>query len=232
MKIPKHYFSNSLGGLESVVLNKPHTVQRYQKGELLFTSYSREYVYYYIRKGQCVVYGLTERGDQKVLCYYADGVFSHVAVQEEFYSIFDHELIEAVTDVEVCLFRQQDILELLRENFDLVLSMLRFTNELLVLLSYHSLMLAYLPSDKKLYDYLYMCHSHYPKIERDGRKVIAINQSEIASYIGVTRTQVTRLLKQLKAERLIETCRGQIIILDPERLLSRCTRVINCGGVA
>lgn len=229
MRIPKHFFSHYFTDMEHVLLAKPHTRHRFSKGEILFYDVYKENVYYYIKQGQCMVYGLSEEGSQKLLCYYADGVFTNLAIGDEIDSIYNCELIEAMSDVEVIMFSKNVILELLQENFEFVKRMLVFTNDLLVLLSYHSLTLAYLPSETKLCDYLYMCYEYYPSVQTKEGKTINICQVQIASYIGVTRTQVSRIIKRLRDQSLIDTNRGRICIKQPEKLLLKCTKVINCN---
>jgi CRP-like cAMP-binding protein len=47
---------------------------------------------------------------------------------------------------------------------------------------------------------------------------LPINQIHIADATGLTSVHVCRTLKQLRLERLLEFNKGQLVLLDPERL--------------
>lgn len=227
MRIPRHYYEGYFSEFEDYLLQQKHTVQRYNKGETLFKKMPVANVYFYILEGQSMVYGITMQGEKKVQCYYGAGCFSSLAISEELDSIYYNQNNEALSDMTVLLFERETILKILQERFDFVLAMLEFTNELAALLSYHNLTLAYLPSLTKLCDFLYMSYVHCPSQQKDTPHLVYYSQEQIANYIGVTRTQVSRLLKTLKEQNLIETRRGCIEIIDPQQLLARCSRVVN-----
>lgn len=229
LRIPRHYFEGYFSDMEDYLLGKRHKRVSCRKGEQpFFNGHSLKNLYFYILSGAATVHGYTEQGDRKEMCCYASGVFGLLGIDDNLDSIYHNELMRALTDMEILLFERETVLDMLQENHRFVLRILAFHNDMIALLSYHSLMLAYLPSEVRLCDYLYMCYLYYPSSKTLHPEVLCVYQEQIASYIGVTRTQVTRLLRSLKESGLIQTSRGHIILTDPERLLQRCSKVINC----
>ena len=57
---------------------------------------------------------------------------------------------------------------------------------------------------------------------KDEKKSLSLSQEEIAEITGVTRVQVTRVLKLLRDEHIISTNRRSIEILDYDRLKYIC----------
>ncbi|BBC71533.1 Crp/Fnr family transcriptional regulator [Altererythrobacter sp. B11] len=55
-------------------------------------------------------------------------------------------------------------------------------------------------------------------MNRTGRSEIAMTQDQLASLLGVGRTYISRVVQRMKAEGLITTRRGAILIDEPEKL--------------
>lgn len=230
MKIPRHYYKDDFSEFESYLLLKKHKLVKYKKGDRLFNEFEfneSPTVYYYIIKGRAFVYGLTEDGSKKLMCYYDKGTFTNPCLDNEQFSIYQSEFMEAANDVDILIFEKSTIIEILKDNFNFTLKIISFNNDLISLLSYQCLTLPYLKSETKLCDFIYMSYYYNSLPQYYNTHRINITQEEIANFIGITRTQVTRLLKILRKDLILQTYRGFIIILDVNSLLQRCSNVIN-----
>ncbi|MCJ2188873.1 Crp/Fnr family transcriptional regulator [Novosphingobium beihaiensis] len=65
-------------------------------------------------------------------------------------------------------------------------------------------------------------------VERTGTQEITITQDQLASFLGVGRSYVSRMLQRLRAQKLIETRRGGIAVRSPETLKRMAC---NCNGL-
>src|SRR6202012_236605 len=52
----------------------------------------------------------------------------------------------------------------------------------------------------------------------DGSNIVPLTHEQLATLLGVGRSYTSRLIQTLKAEEIVETRRGSILIRDPERL--------------
>jgi CRP-like cAMP-binding protein len=59
----------------------------------------------------------------------------------------------------------------------------------------------------------------------DGRPVVHVSHQRLADFVGTAREVITRQLRALREESVIETQRGRLIIVNEERLA-----VIAAGG--
>jgi CRP/FNR family cyclic AMP-dependent transcriptional regulator len=52
----------------------------------------------------------------------------------------------------------------------------------------------------------------------DGRLVALVSQQDLANSVGSVREVIARVLRELRADRIVSTSTGRIVILDPVRL--------------
>lgn len=227
MNIPKHYFENTFGEFEDYLLTQPYQIYAYKPGDILFSDLSNHNKYFfYIIRGYTMVSATTEDGNKKVMCFYAQGTITNLLIDMNPQSIFETEFIQALTNVTVLAFKKEDILEIIRSNFNFARRIIMFQNELIALLTYHCLTLPYVRSETRLYDFLYMSWCTPPSVHEKEPETIYISQEHIAQYIGVTRTQTARLIKKMREENLIKTHRCSIKIIDINTIRSRCSSVL------
>jgi hypothetical protein len=55
----------------------------------------------------------------------------------------------------------------------------------------------------------------------DGANVVPLTHEQLATLLGVGRSYASRVIQTFKAERILETRRGSILVRDPEGLRSR-----------
>lgn len=229
MRLHRHFFEGYFNHCEEYILSYSHSTLHYKKGDLLFHDIGLEggkNIYYYIKSGYTIAHSTTENGATKILCYYASGTFPNVDLIEEAFSTYASEVVEALTDTTVLVFEQDTIAEMLKNSFDFTKALLNFSSEIIALLSYQAMVLPNLSAEVRLCDFLYLSYRFAPSVQKHKPESVFASQEQIAQYIGVTRTQVTRLLKTLKEENLIETRRGYIRMLDVPAIRKKCSSTI------
>jgi CRP-like cAMP-binding protein len=55
-------------------------------------------------------------------------------------------------------------------------------------------------------------------VSRTGRLEVALTQAQLGGFLGVGRPYVTRIIARLKQEGILDTRRGAIIVLKPQKL--------------
>ena len=61
-------------------------------------------------------------------------------------------------------------------------------------------------------------------VDRTGSHQVMMTQEEFGALLGIARSYASRLIKSLKADGLVQTRRGSLIVLDADRLKQRaCT---------
>ena len=71
-----------------------------------------------------------------------------------------------------------------------------------------------------------VCNTLYIMRVINGTTDLMMTQEEVGAFNGLSRVQVTRVLKRLREEGIVATQRGRIIVKDPERLLGYCTAIV------
>lgn len=71
-----------------------------------------------------------------------------------------------------------------------------------------------------------VCNTLYIMKIINGTTDLMMTQEEVGAFNGLSRVQVTRVLKQLREEGIVSTQRGRIIVKDPERLYEYCTAIV------
>lgn len=130
--------------------------------------------------------------------------------------------VQAIEETEVLTLAREDLLDFLKNRFDVVLRVLevlaqrlRETDTLLAE-SY------FLDITSRLAKKIMDLGRHFGVSEKNGTKIaVRVTQKDLASMVGATRESINKQLKVLRQRRIIDLVRGHIIILDAKRLKSR-----------
>ena len=55
----------------------------------------------------------------------------------------------------------------------------------------------------------------------DGNNTVSLTQQQLATLLGVGRSYASRVIQNFKAERILETRRGAILVRNPDALKAR-----------
>ena len=78
---------------------------------------------------------------------------------------------------------------------------------------------AYMPTEIRVCDILYLLLENL----KPSDQTIVLKQEELSNMVGISSTQLERILKDLRADQIIETSRGKIRIIDVTGLKNKCS---------
>ncbi len=105
------------------------------------------------------------------------------------------------------------------DNHNLAMDLLEFDYDFISYLFHDSVSQAFESCITRLCDvlYLYLININAEK------NTINLSQNSLANFIGASRAQLERALKELRTLNILETSRNKIIILNLEKLLTYCS---------
>lgn len=128
---------------------------------------------------------------------------------------------EAVTDVTACAVDRADFFRVCGQSPDLAMSFAAMVKHEALSAWNHVGALGQQSAEGRVANLLLDLHQRVTArgdIGRGGRARLPLNQIHIADATGLTSVHVCRTLKRMKAERLLEYHRGELVLLDPDRL--------------
>lgn len=196
---------------QSEMMNASRT-KTYRKGEIIHAGKDDCTGLFMIHSGRVRTYIITEEGKEVTLFRLVEGdvcIFSASCVMK---NISFDTWISAETDLETAILPSEVYQELMKRNT----VMANFTNEVLnarmsdVMWILEKVL--FMSFDKRLAEFL------YEQASLEGSDDLGITHDQIARHMGSAREVVTRMLKYLAGEGLLEVKRGCIHILDRKKL--------------
>ncbi|QNO13587.1 Crp/Fnr family transcriptional regulator [Alkalicella caledoniensis] len=123
-----------------------------------------------------------------------------------------------IQDSEIAILYNNDLEEQIKTDPQLALNLIKIISVRLRNAQDKIKQLALMDTKRRLYSLIINWSNNS---ERKGDSIyidVSLTQQEIADLIGTTRETVTRTLKELKDSKVIEMSKGQIILLDMDRL--------------
>lgn len=180
------------------------STRRYRAGEYVFTRGDIANTVYLIISGRVLV--TTSLGDGRMPTFgvlkkgsiFGDGAFG------------DHYLrevdISAVTDVELIECETEKLLPLLSSNETLLLMILRHMAELSNEIAHQMVRLAHYDGKQKVVDYI---------LGNAGTTgSLPYTHNDIANCLGMNRVTVSRIMQELRAEKLLDYAYGKVTVLN------------------
>lgn len=190
-------------------------IRRYAAHEIVFSEGEEGHGFFVVAEGLVEIYKLGSDGRKQTIHIFGPGEpFGEVVVFEG--KRFPANA-EAIRPTEVIYFPRDGFLTSLRERPDLALRMLglmaRRLRELAVLVESLSLK----EVTARLAAHLFFLY------QKGGKEVLQlqVSKGQLASLLGTVPETLSRALRRLSEEGLIEVRGKEILILDPDRLLQR-----------
>lgn len=160
-----------------------------------------------IDQGHAKVYSLNQDGKETVLNILAEGDSTG---QENLFSNQEHEnFIQATEDCLVCSMKQSDFQQLLEDTPDLALSMLNDFGQRLVRAERNTIRRNSMGAKDRLLDYL----REQALQATSSTFNLPLSKKDLANYLGLTPETLSRQLKILEQEGMINVTGRQITIL-------------------
>lgn len=166
----------------------------------------------FINTGNIRVYMVSEDGKEVTLYRLYEGDYCMLSASCVLQSISFEVHVDAESDLDVFIIKPAAFKELMErniyfENFALNTAVGRFSEVMWAMQQ-----VLFMSLDKRLAVFL------YDEYVRSGDPVIKLTHEQIARYIGSAREVVTRMLKYLSQDGIVELSRGVITIVDKTKL--------------
>ena len=166
---------------------------------------------FYILKGEVKTFKTNQEGKELITEIFFDKSFFG------FTSLLENkpytENAEAIKDTSLIRIQKHELFELIKTNPKLGLNFMDLLSADLEYIKHHLLHLVYDPVRSKTADAILYLHG---KVGLN--KTVDITRSDLASYLGIAKETLTRTLTDFKEEKLIETFKNEIQILDRKGL--------------
>ncbi|MCY6957435.1 Crp/Fnr family transcriptional regulator [Clostridium brassicae] len=218
MYAPRYYFSDNFKKYESLFYSEEHEVQHYKKGEYLCGINDSMDTIFYIVSGTAKLSILHQSGHEKNFSFHGTGTIQPLYYPIDF-SLEHSVLILAISDVEVLAFKKKYFSKIVKENPEMYETLLEGFVRMVDLLMYDTANLLFNDGLVKICNFLYS----YLVTGGCDDGVIRLSQNDLASMIGMNRTNTAKYLKTLREKKIIKTYRNHITIIDKDRLLDECS---------
>jgi CheY-like chemotaxis protein/CRP-like cAMP-binding protein len=189
-------------------------VDRYKKGQRIFTEGNHPLRLYYVQTGRVKVFKMNDVGKEFIYKIVNKGeFFGYVSLLE---NIVYKESASAIDDCEIVSIPKSEFEELMHSNFEVSRTFIKLLagdvsqkEEQLIHIAYDSLR-------KKVAGALLLLKNKYK--DHPGEFAIHISRENLAAVAGTATESLIRTLTDFKAEKLIDIKEANITILNEEKL--------------
>ena len=190
--------------------------QKYRKGELLIRADDEPAGIFYIVKGSVKEYAISPKGDELVLNIFKPPAFFPMSWAMN--NTPNNYFFEAIAECEIWRAPKDSVIIFLKKNPDVLYDLLRRvykgTDGLLLRMVYLMTGSAY----ARLIAELLIYTKRFGKKGMDGKLVLDVTETDLATFAGMTRETVSREMKILKEKDLVSLEDNKIKIHDLEKL--------------
>jgi len=191
----------------------------YKKGETLCHEGDTLAMMFIVNKGKVKLSKFNKEGKEQILNIISDGdIFGEYHLFSDF-EPYNFSAI-ALSDLKICTLTKQDMDYLLKKHQEISLKILTELSKKLIQLENLVQSLSTINTESKVAYVLNELATKYGKQSGNNIELeIPINREEMANYAGVTRETMSRKLKELEIEGIIESVGNKIIIIKEIDLL-------------
>lgn len=202
--------------LEEIVEEIEH--KTFDKGTMIFSEGSEANTLFFINEGKIKLYKYNKDGKEQIL---------HILTNGDFFGELD--LIKSSTykfnakamdNAKICTLKKSEVKNIIMKKPEIAIKLLESVGERLAAIENLAQNLSTNDVDARIAYLLINLMDKYSE-EEDGKKLIKLplSREDMANYIGVTRETISRKLKKLEEEELIQLIgTKKIVILDEDGL--------------
>ncbi len=189
----------------------------FSKGQIIVFAGEFNKDVYYLVKGRIKKYSVNYRGDEIVLTIFRPGSFVPVAqaINQKTVNRFYYA---AETDVTVRIAPTEEVVGLLMENPDIMMSLLHRVNRALDEFLGRAVSLMASSALSRVAYEIYVETTRFGKLEDSGNYFIEVNERNIAARTGLTRETVNREIRKLKDLEAVAVERRGLVVKDLQLL--------------
>lgn len=217
----QYYFSDDFSAFEDYFSKIKNSVRRYQKNEPVNGFGEPMDEMYYIINGTMSGSFIHESGNIKTSSFYGKGYLAPLYFPGEI-DMMRSFAFTAVTDLEVYVFNRCAFEQYVNSNPALNIAMYGAYIKLVSLNGQELANQLFSPGMEKICNFFYI----YLKNTNDHENKIPFSQHAIAEFVGLNRANVAKYLKVLRDEKVIETHRNHVIVINMEKLRQYCSENI------
>ncbi|MBO8138070.1 MAG: Crp/Fnr family transcriptional regulator, partial [Desulfotomaculum sp.] len=192
--------------------------KNYKKGETIFWEGDPGDAFYFLYSGKVKTLKLFPTGQEIIICTLGPGdVFAEVTLlkKDQTYPV----TAVALENSEVGFIRNKDLEELLRENPDLALELIRQLNNKLIDAHHRISSMSVTDVFTRTITIIKKLSDSFGRETDKGIEVgLKLSRQDMANLVGTTRETISRVLSKLKNQGIIELNKQQIIIKDMDAL--------------
>ena len=204
---------NELGEIVEEIEHKT-----FDKGTMIFSEGSEANTLFFINEGKIKLYKYNKEGKEQIL---------HILTNGDFFGELD--LIKsssykfnakAMDNAKICTLKKSEVKNIIMKKPEIAIKLLESVGERLAAIENLAQNLSTNDVDARIAYLLINLMDKYSE-EADGKKLIKLplSREDMANYIGVTRETISRKLKKLEEEELIQLIgTKKIVILDEDGL--------------
>lgn len=191
--------------------------RKYRKGMIIFMEGEPGDGLYFIKSGRVKISKMTDDGREQILHFLQQGdIFAEV-------TLFDGgsfpATAEVLEDALIGIIRNQDINRLVKNYPDLAIRLLQIMSKKLRRAQMQVRDLALKDTYARAVGMLYKLAKEYGEPCGEGIRItISLSRQELANSIGTSRETVTRILSDLKKNKIIDLDKQEIIVLNEKKL--------------
>lgn len=205
-------FWTKLTDAEKSLIENSVYVEKYNKGMLMHRTEDSCKGLITVLHGQLRTYILSEEGREITLFRVNDEEVCVLSASCLLDTITFDVLIEATQDTKVLVLPAAALNQIVQQNPYVELFLYKSATEKFSDVMWTMQQLLFLKIDQRVAQFL------WDEMVRRGSMTLSITHDEIAKYIGSAREVVTKVLKYMVKEDVLELKRGTITILDKEKL--------------
>lgn len=197
---------------EKEIVEEHVRVEKYEKGTVINRTNEECKGLMAVRSGQLRTYILSEEGREVTLFRVQEGEICVLSASCLMDSIVFDVLIEAMEQTEVMIIPSSVLHRIKEKNPYVELYLYKTATEKFSDVMWTMQQILFLRIDQRVATFI------WDEMQRQKGMTLEITHDEIARYIGSAREVVTKVLKYLAQEKIVELKRGKIEILNKEKL--------------
>lgn len=205
-------FWKELQPTEKAIVEENVRVEKYEKGTVINRTNEECKGLMAVRSGQLRTYILSEEGREVTLFRVQEEEICVLSASCLMDSIIFDVLIEAMEQTEVMIIPSSVLHQIKEKNPYVELYLYKTATEKFSDVMWTMQQILFLRIDQRVATFI------WDEMQRRKSMTLEITHDEIARYIGSAREVVTKVLKYLAQEKIVELKRGKIEILNKEKL--------------
>lgn len=219
--IPTVYYTGTYDEFADLCADNRDRSRCYQRGESVQTLMDSTTMYHLVKKGSVALYITNQEGYRKLLLICGPGMIFPIFRDYRNYKTNHTIEFQVLEELEADVLYEKTMEHLLRESPAFVRRTLNCALDILDLYTYDAVNVAYNDCRSSVCNLLYLLYRQMPGASETGK--LNISHEIIACATGHSRPRTSKELSYLCKQKIIDTRRASITVLDPERLVELCT---------